>query len=200
MHRAIRSLMLTAVLVGASSGLAAAKDFVFNPQAGLTASHRTNDPADITTSARVGYSLGANLRFGSGKAYLAPGAYLQRENIQTTQKDTLSTGNLEDIVGVQSVHLPLLVGVNMSDNPTGSSLGFRLFGGPTMTVVTKVQSNDFGLTRDDFKSSYAGIMGGAGFDLSRLTVDVSYEGSLGKVMQNSDAKQQSLRAVLGIKI
>ena len=200
MHRAIRSLMLTAILVGSSSGLAAAKDFVFNPQAGLTASHRTNDPADITTAARVGYAFGGNLRFGSGKAYLAPGVYLQRENIQLTQKDTLSTNNLEDIVGVQGVHLPLLVGVNMSDNPTGSGLGFRLFGGPTLTVVTKVQGNDFGLEKDDFKSSYAGIMGGAGFDLSRLTVDVSYEGSLGKVMENSDAKQQSLRAIFGIKI
>ena len=87
MHRAIRSLMLTAILVGSSSGLAAAKDFVFNPQAGLTASHRTNDPADITTAARVGYAFGGNLRFGSGKAYLAPGVYLQRENIQLTQKD-----------------------------------------------------------------------------------------------------------------
>ena len=200
MHRAIRSLMLTAILVGSSSGLAAAKDFVFNPQAGLTASHRTNDPADITTTARVGYAFGANLRFGSGKAYLAPGAYLQRANIQTTQKDTLSTNTLEDIVGVQSVHLPLLVGVNMSDNPTGGGLGFRLFGGPTLTVVTGVQDNSLGVEKDDFKQMHAGIMGGAGFDLSRLTVDVSYEGSLGKVMENSDAKQQSLRAIFGIKI
>ena len=200
MHRAIRSLMLTALLVGSTSGLAAAKDFVFNPQAGLTASHRTNDPADITTSARIGYSVGGNLRFGSGKAYLAPGAYLQRENIQTTQKDTVSTNNIDDIVGVGSIHLPLLVGVNMSDNPTGSGLGFRLFGGPTMTVVTNVQSNDFGLEKDDFKSTYAGVMGGAGFDLSRLTVDFSYETSFSKVMENSDAKQQTLRGVLGIKI
>jgi len=192
--------MLTAVLVGGSSGLAAAKDFVFNPQAGLSASHRTNDPSDITTSARVGYALGANLRFGSGKAYLAPGAYLERANIQTTQKDTLSSSNIDDIVGVQSIHLPLMVGVNMSDNPTGAGLGFRLFGGPTLTVVTGVQNNSLGVEKSDFKSSHAGIMGGAGFDLSVLTVDVSYENSLGKVMENSDAKQQSLRAILGIKI
>ena len=199
MHRAIRSLMLTVIMVGSTCGLAAAKDFVFNPQAGLTASHRSNDPADITTSARVGYTLGANLRFGSGKVYLAPGAYLQRANIQTTQKDTLTTDTLEDIVGVQSVHVPLLVGLNMSDNPTGAGLGFRLFGGPTLTVVTGVQDNDFGVEKDDFKSTHAGIMGGAGFDLSRLTVDVSYESSLGDVMENSDASQQSLRAVFGIK-
>jgi len=144
--------------------------------------------------------LGGNLRFGSGQVYLAPGVYLQRANIQTTQKDTLDTGDLEDIVGIQSVHIPALVGVNMSSDPTGGGLGFRLFGGPTLTVVTKVQQNDFNVEKDDFKSSYAGVMGGAGFDLSRFTVDFSYETSLGKVMENTDAKQQSLRAAFGIKI
>jgi len=200
MHRAIRSFVLSVLLVGSCSGLAAAKDFVINPQAGLTASHRSNDPADITTSARVGYMVGGNLRFGSGQVYLAPGVYLQRANIQTTQKDTLDTGDLEDIVGIQSVHIPALVGVNMSSDPTGGGLGFRLFGGPTLTVLTKVQPNEFNVEKDDFKSSYAGVMGGAGFDLSRFTVDFSYETSLGKVMENSDAKQQSLRAAFGIKI
>ena len=99
MHRAIRSFVLAVLVVGSTSGLAAAKNFVINPQAGLTASHRSNDPADLTTSARVG-----------------------------------------------------------------------------------------------------SMLGGAGFDFSRFTVDVSYETSLGKVMENSDAKQQSLRAAFGIKI
>jgi hypothetical protein len=199
MQRAIRSLMLAMLVVGASSGLAAAKDFVINPQAGLMASHRSDDPSDITTHARVGYLFGGNLRFGGGQVYLAPGVYFQRSNIQLTQKDTLTTNNLEDIVGVQSVHIPLLVGVNMSDNPTGSGLGFRLFGGPALNLVTKVQSNDFGVEKSDFKSTNVGIMGGAGFDLSRVTVDVSYEASLSKVMENSDVRQQSLRGAFGIK-
>jgi hypothetical protein len=85
----------------------------------------------------------------------------------------------------------------MSSDP---GLGFRLFGGPTLTAVTKVQPNEFNVSKNDFKGSYAGVMGGAGFDLSRFTVDVSYETSLGKVMENSDAKQQSLRAAFGLKI
>ena len=196
----IRSLMLAALFVGASSGLAAAKDFVVNPQAGLTASHRSDDPSDLSTSARVGYLFGGNLRFGGGKAYLAPGFYFQRANLQLTQKDTLTAGNLQDVVGVQSLHIPLVVGLNMSDNPTGSGVGFRLFAGPTANVITKVQPNDFGIAKGDFKSTNWGILGGAGLDISRVTVDVSYEASLSKVMENSDARQQSLRAAFGFKL
>ena len=199
MHRAIRSLALTALVLVASSGLAAAKDFVINPQAGLTASHRTNDPDDLSTRARVGYTFGGNLRVG-GKAYVAPGVYLQRTNIQLTQKDTLTAGNIQDVVGVTSVHVPLLLGVNLSSNANGPGLGLRLFGGPSLTVVSKVASNDFGITKDDFKSSSVGVQGGAGLDLAVLTFDVSYEASLGKVLKNSDAKQQTVRATVGIKI
>lgn len=199
MHRALRSLALTVLLVGTTSGLAAAKSFVINPQAGLTASHRTNDPGDLSTSGRVGWSLGGNIRLGE-KAYIAPGVYFQRTNIQLSQKDTVSTGTIEDIVGVQSVHLPLLVGVNMSTNPNGPGLGFRLFGGPALTIVNKVDSNKFGITKDDYKSTSVGIQGGAGLDLAVLTFDVSYEAALGKVLKNSDAKQQTLRAAIGFKL
>jgi hypothetical protein len=101
MRRAIRALVLAVITIGSTGGLAAAKDFVINPQAGMTASHRTNDPADITTSARVGYMFGGNLRFGSGKAYLAPGVYFQRANIQTTEKDTLSQSDEHNARGIE---------------------------------------------------------------------------------------------------
>jgi hypothetical protein len=199
MHRAIRSLVLATAVLAASSGLAAAKSFVINPQAGLTASHRSNDPGDLSTSGRVGWSLGGNIRLG-GKAYIAPGVYFQRTNIQLSQKDTVSTGTVEDILGVQSIHVPLLVGVNMSSNANGPGLGFRLFGGPALTIVQKVDANDFGITKDDYKSSSVGIQAGAGLDLAVLTVDVSYEAALGKVLKDSDAKQQTIRAALGLKL
>ena len=88
------------------------------------------------------------------------------------------------LLGMGMVGLPCVLGGCGSDvsDTTGGT-----FTGSTGTAGSGGTGGDGG-------------MGGAGFDLSRLTVDVSYEGSLGKVMENSDAKQQSLRAVLGIKI
>lgn len=195
MHRAIRSLVLTMFVLVSSSGLVAAKSFTINPQAGLTTSHRTGDPGDLSTHGRVGWLVGGNVRLGE-KVYLSPGAYLQRTNIQLSQKDTLTAATVEDVVGVNSLYLPLRVGVNLGQ----SAIGFRLFGGPSLTIVNRVDSNAFGITKDDYKSSSVGIEGGAGIDLTILTFDVTYEASLGKVFKNSDTKQQTLRAAVGIRI
>jgi hypothetical protein len=200
MH-AIRSLVLAAALLGASSGLAAAKSFVINPQAGLTTSHLSSDPGDLSTHGRVGWLVGGNLRLG-GKAYLSPGVYYQQTAFKLTQKDTLTALDVEDDIGVKSFFIPVHVGVNLSSgNPNSpGGIGFRLFGGPSLTVVSSVADNDFGIEKDDYKSTSVGIGGGAGIDLSVLTLDVLYETSLGKVFKDSDNKQQSLRAAVGIKI
>lgn len=201
MHRAIRSLVLALFVLGASSGLAAAKSFVINPQAGLTTSHRTNDPGDITTHGRVGWLIGGNLRLGE-KAYLSPGVYYQQTAFRLTQKDTLTTNDIEDDIGVKSFYVPLRVGVNLAAGDANSpgSVGLRLYGGPSLTIISSVADNTFGITKDDYKSTHAGVEGGVGVDLAVLTLDVTYSASLGKELKASDAKQQTLRAAVGIKI
>jgi hypothetical protein len=199
MH-AFRSLVLATLVLGLSSSLAAAKSFVINPQAGLTTTHGTNDPGDITTHGRVGWLIGGNLRLG-GKAYLSPGVYYQQTAFKLTQKDTVSTNDVEDDIGVKSFYVPLRVGVNLSPSPnSSSSVGLRLYGGPSLTIISSVADNTFGITKDDYKSTHAGVEGGVGLDLSVLTFDVTYSASLGKELKASDAKQQTLRAAIGIKI
>ena len=200
MHRALRTLGFTLLGLATLAGASSAKGLVLNPQAGLTATHLTSDPAEITDQARVGYGFGGNVRIG-GSFYLSPGAYVQRTSLQITARDTLTATTVKDVVGVNSIYVPLKFGFNLSANAASpTSLGLRVFGGPALTIISSVKANDLGITKDDYKSTHLGFEAGAGLDLALLTIDVSYEKGLGKTFKNSDAKQDVLRALIGIKL
>ena len=95
MHRALRTLGFALIGLATLAGASSAKGLVLNPQAGLTATHLTSDPADITDQARVGYGFGGNVRIG-GSVYLSPGAYVQRTSLQITARDTLTATTVKD--------------------------------------------------------------------------------------------------------
>ncbi len=200
MQRALRTLGFASLGLAMVTGASSAKGLVLNPQAGVTATHLTSDPADITDQARVGYAFGGNLRFG-GSVYLSPGAYVQRTSLRITRRDALTATTVKDVVGVNSVYVPLKVGFNLSTNAASpGSVGLRVFGGPALTIISSVKANDLGITKDDYESTHLGLEAGAGLDLTVLTIDVSYEKGLGKTFKNSTAKQDVLRALFGIKL
>jgi hypothetical protein len=200
MKGTFRLLAASIFALGSFAGLASAKNVMINPQAGVTATHYTSDPDQITNSARVGYSLGGNLRLG-GKLYVSPGAYYQRTSTQITQKDSVTFQDIKDAVGVNAVYVPLKLGVNLSSNAASAgSFGLRLYGGPSMTMVTSVSSNTFGLTKADYEGTSYGLEAGAGLDISAITIDLSYEKGLSKVLQASNTKQQVIRATFGFRL
>ena len=200
MNGTFRLFAVSIFALGSFASLAAAKNVMINPQAGVTFTHYTSDPNKITNSARVGYSLGGNLRLG-GKLYVSPGAYYQRTSTQITEKDSLTLATIRDVVGVNAVYIPLKLGVNLSSNAASAgSFGLRLYGGPSMTLVTSVSSNTLGLTKADYEGTSYGLEAGAGLDLSALTLDLSYEKGLSKVLQGSNTKQQVIRATLGFRL
>ena len=116
MHRALRTLGFALIGLATLAGASSAKGLVLNPQAGLTATHLSSDPAGITDQARVGYGFGGNVRLG-GSVYVSPGAYVQRTSLQITARDTLTATTVKDVVGVNSIYVPLKVGFNLSANP-----------------------------------------------------------------------------------
>lgn len=200
MQRALRTLGFVSLGLVTLAGSAPAGGIVVNPQAGVTATHLTSDPAGITDQARVGYAFGGNLRFG-GSIYLSPGAYVQRTSLRITTRDTLTATTVRDVVGVNSIYVPLKVGFNLSTNAASpGSVGLRVFGGPALTIISSVKANDLGITKEDYEGTHLGFEAGAGLDLTVLTIDVSYEKGLGKTFKNSDAKQDVLRALIGIKL
>ena len=180
---------------------AGAKSFVINPQAGVVGTDLTGDVEDLDDKANLGYGLGGNLRFG-GRAYFAPGIYWQHTSLEATAIDDATLESVTDDLEVSSIHIPVHVGYNLStgDAMSMGSLGFRVYAGPTLTVVTDVDDNAFLITKDDYEDSIFGAQVGAGLDLSTLTLDASYEFGLSNVFKaGEERKQNAMRALLGLK-
>ena len=201
MRRHVSHLALALFMMGLGSlPRLAHADTVINPQAGVQGTNRSNEPADITDKARLGYSFGGNLRLG-GMAYIAPGAYYQRTAVKRTERDAVTLNTITDDVAVHSVYLPVLFGVGLMSPAAGArSFGLRAFVGPAATIVTSVESNALNLTKDDYRQTTWGGQFGVGVDISTITLDASYEKGFTNELHGSDAKRNVIRGVFGVKL
>jgi hypothetical protein len=190
MRFAIRSLALAFLGSLALAGVAAAGKLSINPQIAVSATNQQTDEPQVSDKAKVGWMIGASARFGA-MPYFSPGIYYQKTALEITGLDSVSVGQITDIVGATSIYVPLKVGVNLA--------GIRLFAGPSLTIMTGVQDNDFGITKDDYKDTHTGLEAGIGFNIALVTIDVSYEKGLSDVYTQIDAKQDVIRLYGGIQ-
>lgn len=204
-----RTLLLAFALIAGLAIPAHARQMVINAQAGATWSNYAfdDDAAPNEESGRVGYALGGLLRFG-GRLYFAPGLFYQSTGFQATGSDTISLETIEETVGVSSVQVPVYIGYNLTgaaDANSTSTLGVRIYAGPSISWVTSVADNDFGLTKDDYASTIVGGVLGAGVDISTFTIDLNYEIGLSEVFSEDFtdgtdvAKQNVVRGLIGFR-
>jgi len=209
-----RTLLLALALIAGLALPAHARQMVINAQAGATWSNYAFDGdvqfSDIEVneeSGRVGYALGGTLRFG-GRLYFAPGLFYQSTGFQAVGTDTISLETIDETVGVGSVQVPVYIGYNLTgaaDAGSTSTLGVRVYAGPSISWVTSVADNDLGLTKDSYASTIVGGVLGAGVDISTFTIDLNYEIGLTEVFsddytQGQDvAKQNILRGLVGLR-
>jgi len=204
-----RMLLLAIAVVAVAAAPADARQMVINAQAGATwSNYAFDDNIDINEeSGRVGYAVGGTLRFG-GRLYFSPGLFYQSTGFEASGIDTISFDT--ETVGVSSVQLPIYVGYNLTgaaDAGSTSTLGVRIYAGPSLSWVTSVAENDIDLTKDDYASTIVGGVLGAGVDLSTITFDVNYEIGLTEVFSDAYtaaaggdvAKQNVVRGLIGLK-
>lgn len=193
MRKFLLILPALGLLVAAPAG---AKSFVLNPQAGVVGSNLSSDNSDINDQARLGYALGGHVRLG-GRGYIAPGIFWQHTSLEATVIDVATTNEVTDNLEVTSLFVPVHLGYILS---SGSSLGFRIYGGPTLTRVTDVKDNAFLITKDDYEDTIMGAQVGLGLDLATFTIDANYEFGLSNVFKADDnTKQNTARALVGLK-
>ena len=190
MHLATRSFAVALLASIALAGAAAAGPLHINPQLAITATNQQTDQVEVSDKAKVGWMLGANVRMGS-MPYFSPGVYFQKTAIEVTGLDSLGVSDITDVIGATSVYIPLKVGVNLA--------GLRIFAGPSLTIMTGVDSNDFGITKDDYKDTHTGLEAGLGFNIAIVTIDASYEKGLSDVYTQTGTKQDVMRLYAGVQ-
>jgi hypothetical protein len=190
------TLLLAFAAVAVLATPAAAGSMVLNPQAGVTWSNYSFDDNESINeeNGRVGYAIGGTVRIGS-RIKVVPGLYYQSTGFEATGPSSITPGTVTDDVGVKAFHLPVYVSFDLTAG------GLRAYAGPSVTMVTSVDSNDFGIEQDDFESAIYGGVLGAGLDFSLLTLDLNYEIGMSDVFKTGGgAKQNVLRALVGIKL
>jgi len=174
--RILLALALTAALPNLTQA-----QVTINPKVGISLADMKEATQDLDTKGRMGYQAGVDLRLG-GTVFLQPGLHWQQTGLEFTP-----------VVGpvytldVRGMHLPVLLGVRMG---TGL-VGFRIVGGPTMTLVQSVKDNAGLVTKDDLTSQQFGGMAGLGVDLMGLSVDLT--GEMGFTNYFEVAGDQKLR-------
>jgi hypothetical protein len=187
--------LMSAFLALSLATLASAGPVVFNPQIGVSGSQLSSDPPEAEQSARVGWQIGGFLRAGQ-RFYIQPGLFYQQTTINL-QTDDSNPEDIEDDLGISGIHIPALVGFNITSSP---AFTLRANGGPSATIITSVKDNEFDLEKDQFEDLTWGAIVGVGADISMFTLDASYEfGMTDSVKDSDDSKQNVGRFSAGLK-
>ena len=167
------------------------------PGVGLNFTDFSENPISGEFKAKTGWQIGGSVAFGK-KFYFEPGIFYVGKS--TEFSDPTQSGSYEETADLNGIRIPLTVGANLIGNEK-TLVSLRGFGGLSGFFLTSVSDN---LDKDDFESANFGVYAGAGLDIWKLYLDLSYEWSLtnvGKDVNNIDVgKSRSLFITAGIRI
>jgi hypothetical protein len=167
----LRSALLAATVL-ALLPLQAQAQLELKPAVGMTLTSLSKNPAGATSSAQVGYQVGASVLFGRS-LYAEGGLFYARKSTEFTIASGVPAPKIStDITGLR---IPVMVGYHLIGGPT-EFFALRAFGGAAAFMVTDVTVP--GLTKKDFSSPTYGVFAGAGVDVLFLFADLKYEWSL----------------------
>lgn len=165
-----------------SFSFAAYSQVEVRPYIGANFSNVSKTQDGLSTQAKLGGQLGVGLQFGN-RIYFNPQiAYFSRSTEFTYKGSNIKTD--QDINGVI---IPLLVGVRLIDIDNDPLINLRVFGGPSLTFLTKKEFTDNVIDESvDWNSTQWGAQLGAGLDVSIFFVDASYEWGLSKTAKPAE--------------
>jgi Outer membrane protein beta-barrel domain len=161
--------MVCMVLFAANSAMA---QLSLGPRAALISSSVSleDDIAAIKEGdAQIGYQLGIFARINLA------GLFVQPELLFTSSESALDVTGVGDVsLNFNKIDVPVMVGMKLGP--------LRLQVGPSFSFLTSAESETpAGIVEDvteNYKNSTVGYQVGVGIDISKLVLDLKYEGSL----------------------
>lgn len=129
----------------------------------------------VVSSTDVGFNAGGKVRLGSG-FYVDGGVFWGANG------GSVDSGGTKDDVVVSGVRFPVTAGFRIL---RAAILDLRIYGGGVLDVTSSVKDNDFGIVKDDVKSSIFSGRVGAGLDFTLIALDLGYEFGLSDVFESS---------------
>jgi len=182
-----------ALLIG--SVMSAHSQIAIKPAVGVNVTDFSQDPSTGETNGKVGYQLGGSVAFGK-RFYIEPGLFFVKKSTEVINNANQAADITYDISGIR---IPLTLGLNLMGD-TKSLVGFRIFGGASAFMLTKIEDLD----KDDFNTASFGVYAGAGVNVSLVFVEASYEWSLTDVQKDVSqidiGQSRSVFINLGVRI
>jgi len=190
-----RTFFTLAIMLGMAFMLQA--QIEIKPTIGINFSRLSDDPDNFSQSARVGYQIGGSVQIGK-KLYFEPGIFWAKAGSELVHKDQSDLNFKTDI---SAIRIPAFVGYYIIGGDEKNTFGLRVFGGPTMSWVTKIEGDGKKLDKEDFNNFLWGVDVGAGVDVWLLFLDIGYEWGLNPVFKDdpNDAKNNAFWANLGFR-
>lgn len=144
--------------------------------------------------AKVGWQLGGSVAFGK-KFYWEPGLFY----VGKSTKFTSDVASSEVDADINGIRIPIDVGYQLLGNEK-SLATLHVFGGLSGFFVTSTNNID----KDSINKSNFGLFAGAGVDIWKVFVDLSYEWSLTNIQKHVEdidiGKSRTLFLNAGIRI
>lgn len=192
------SVVLGMLLMSTSAFSQVSADF--GPKLGITYSRLSfsGTNSKINNRYATGFQGGAFLRINFGRFYLQPEA-LFNEKGSKISFDATPGGRIDGKVKLQSLDVPLLVGVKLID---GNLINLRIMAGPVYSRHLKNESAvlDNLSPGSRFKRHQYGYQAGLGIDLANLTLEARYEGGFEKITPTLDGRPGSFAFSVGFKL
>jgi len=188
-------LIISIFLVFSGSIFAQSFPIDLGPKIGFNTSRLTTQLRDYTHDIKNGWHGGLFFRFGVGKFYFQPEAFIAIKNTgMSYEYDSFDPGNptsldpVTQTLKLTTLDVPLLMGFKLLDLRVAN---LRVFGGPvasfelnkelSLRIGNIDQSNK--ISSEDFNNAAWSFKIGAGFDVMVVTVDISYEWGIDKLYQ-----------------
>lgn len=188
---------LTTVLVSVCGFSAYAQSpFHVGIKAGANFTEMHTRLADYSSKSALGYGIGAVARLDMGQLYLQSELLFVEKNVKF-QSDKHSDVDS----AMKHIEVPLVLGVKIID--TGV-FKVRAFAGGVYSYMVegKFSTSEVGDAFKDFNlnKSNLGYKVGAGVDLGKLTVDLSYDAGFKNVSKNYETKARTFMVSAGFFI
>lgn len=131
-------------------------------------------------SGKAGFLAGLSVAFGK-KIYFEPGLQYVVKSAEITSSANIPSWDPN--TSFSGFRIPVALGINLLGSEK-STLSLRGFGGASAFFITNVSDN---LDNKDINKTNFGVFAGAGLDIWKLFLDLSYEWSLTNLQDNVSA-------------
>lgn len=153
-----------------------------NFKAGYNLSKLDSDPEALESTARFGWHVGADFRFGE-RGLFVPGVMFYRIATDLKTKDEIEGINLETELKMNAFRIPANLGFMILDE---DEFKFFVHAGPSFWIPVTVTEDDTGIEIDDIRPFWIGGNAVAGIQIWKITLDVCVDVGITPVNEHVD--------------